>query len=189
MDDKKVVPKREPGTDGGKRKGGMKNKSHRRDQNKNVQVQPMKSKNVGKTEELDGFMYDVGSNSQAQLFTDTTREIAEYAGRNLKESQDIRRAIENLVEMTFTLPTRANIGDVSLNKAIFNKQLDNHFKRENSYRQNRATMSSVVFGQCTDAMRAKLEGDSRFEVIKDNSDVIELLKLIRDIAYDVEADR
>ena len=38
-------------------------------------------------------------------------------------------------------------------------------------------------------MRAKLEGDARFELIKDNLDVIELLKLIRDIAYDIEADR
>ena len=38
-------------------------------------------------------------------------------------------------------------------------------------------------------MQAKLEGDTRFKVIKDDSDVIELLKLIHDIAYDAEADR
>ena len=60
----------------------------------------------GKTEELDGFVYDVGSMSQAQLFADTTREIAEYAGRTLKEAQDIRMAIEDLEEITLNRPTK-----------------------------------------------------------------------------------
>ena len=40
-----------------------------------------------------------------------------------------------------------------------------------------------------DAMRAKLKGDSRFRNMKTNSDVIELLKLIREVAYNVKADR
>ena len=75
-------PKQETGTGGGERKCGKRGKGYQRDK---TQVQPTKSKNVGKTEDLNGFMYDVGRNSQAQLFTDTTREIAEYTGRTLKE--------------------------------------------------------------------------------------------------------
>lgn len=142
----------------------------------------------GKTEELDGFVYDVGSMSQAQIFVDTTREIAEYTGRTLKEAQDIRMAIEDLEEITLNRPTKNRTGDDEENTAIFKIELDSYFKRLNAYRQNKATMYSIVLGQCTDAMRAKLEGDKRFNNIKVKSDVIELLKLIRSIAYDVEAD-
>ena len=108
-------------------------------------MQPTKNKNVGKTEDLNGFMFDVGSNSQAQLFTNTTREIAEYAGQTLKELQDIKQAIENLNKTSFKLPVRINKGDMLINNVIFNRQFDNHFKQENSYRQNRATIYSVVF--------------------------------------------
>ena len=50
-------------------------------------------------------------------------------------------------------------------------------------------MHSVVLGQYTDAMHTKLEGDERFAAIKSRSDTINLLILIRKIAYDVESDR
>ena len=79
------------------------------------------SKNDGKTEDLNGFMYDVGSNTQDQMFTDTTREISEYADWTLKESQDIRRAIENLTKTYFKLTVKTNTGDMSINNTIFNR--------------------------------------------------------------------
>ena len=50
-------------------------------------------------------------------------------------------------------------------------------------------MYAIVFGQCTESMRAKIEGDPKFETIKDKSNVIALLKLIRDIAFDIESDK
>ena len=49
-------------------------------------------------------------------------------------------------------------------------------------------MCTVVLGQCTEAMLAKLEGNTHFKDIKKISDVIVLLKLIREIYFDVESD-
>ena len=43
----------------------------------------------GKTEELKGFIYDIGVENQADLFMKTTKEIAEYAGRHCKQGLDI----------------------------------------------------------------------------------------------------
>ena len=48
----------------------------------------------GKTKNLKGHVFDVGVTNQAQLFANTTKEIAEYTGRTTKESQDIQNGIE-----------------------------------------------------------------------------------------------
>ena len=53
----------------------------------------------GETEALSGHIYDVGTNNQADLFTETSKRLANYAGRTYKEPQDIRRAIENIEEI------------------------------------------------------------------------------------------
>ena len=48
-------------------------------------------------------------------------------------------------------------------------------------------MYSLVFGQYSNPMKAKIKGDARFENIKKDSDVIALLRLIRDILFDIKA--
>ena len=60
----------------------------------------------GKTNELEGFIYNVGVANQSHIFATTTKEVSKYAGHNLKESQDIRLAIEKVQDATFTLPTK-----------------------------------------------------------------------------------
>ena len=60
----------------------------------------------GKTDKLEGFIYDVGVANQAHLFATTTKEVSEYAERNLMESQDIRLAIEKVQHVIFTLLTK-----------------------------------------------------------------------------------
>ena len=124
------------------------NKYKRRGGNKRFYRRPNtnNSKTKGRTEELDGYIYDVGTNTQAQLFADTTREIAEYAGRTLKEAQDIRTAIEELEDTTLVKPTKETTGDPDEIAAIYKIELDAYYKRLNAYRQNKATMYSIVLG-------------------------------------------
>ena len=50
-------------------------------------------------------------------------------------------------------------------------------------------MYAVVFGQYSEAMRAKIEGKKRFGTIKQDSNVAALLCLMRDIAFDIKADK
>ena len=117
----------------------------------------------GKTENLAGFIYDVGVGNQADLFMKTTIELAEYAERNCKDSLDIRSAIESLTEVSIAIPQERNTGNTKIDEMLFSKDFDNFIKRETSYRQNKAMMYSIVIGQCSKAMKAKLEGDSSFE--------------------------
>ena len=116
----------------------------------------------GKTEELEGHIYDAGVSNQAYLFASTTKEVSEYAGRKLKESQDIRLAIEKVEDVTFTIPSKRPTGgglDTAAVEIIYKTELDGYIKRESIYRQNKASMYAVVFGQCSEPMRAKIEGN------------------------------
>lgn len=50
-------------------------------------------------------------------------------------------------------------------------------------------MLSVVIGQCTEAMKSRLESDNSYVTISKNSDIIKLLKLIRNSTYKYESQR
>ncbi len=59
----------------------------------------------GKCTELKGCIYDCTDSKQADVFTKTTKEIANYVGTNYKYGNDIKLAISTLKVPTFTEPT------------------------------------------------------------------------------------
>ena len=84
----------------------------------------------GETEALSGQIYDVGRNDQAELFTETTKKLAGYAGRTYKEPQDIRRAIEDVAEINIPMPVeRTAITDKKLRDKIYKKDIEVWAKR------------------------------------------------------------
>ena len=143
----------------------------------------------GKTPELKGHIYDIGVENQADLFARTTKEIAEYAGRHCKQSLDIRTAIETLAEVLIPVPADRGTSNTTFNSLMLGKDLDIYVKRVDVYNQNKAEMYSKVIGQCTDALRAKLEADKNYTTYNTNGDVVSLLNLIRTLAYDYESER
>eukprot|EP00957_Ditylum_brightwellii_P073352 5574450-Ditylum_brightwellii.AAC.1 len=50
-------------------------------------------------------------------------------------------------------------------------------------------MYAVAYGQCSEAMQAKMESNNGFEAAADALDVVLLLKLIKKIAYQYESQR
>ena len=65
-------------------------------------------------------------------------------------------------------------------KKIFRKsQIDKYRKRKATYQDNKGKKYSVVIGHCTDAMIAKLKGDSSFDLIGHNYDILGLLGMIK----------
>ena len=64
----------------------------------------------GRTSKLEAHIYDVGVQNQVDIFANTTKEIANYAGRHCKDLRDIRTAIERLQEATIPVPVARNVG-------------------------------------------------------------------------------
>ena len=120
----------------------------------------------GETESLHGHIYDVGVYNQTELFTETTKKMASYTGQTYKEPQDIQRAIEEVKDIDILMPTkRTNITITTLKAKLYKNDIEIWSKRESLYRQNKAAMYSVVLGQCTEAIKAKIEADTQYKSI------------------------
>jgi hypothetical protein len=77
-----------------------------------------------KCEELKGYIYNSAMSNQVDLYTKTTKEIAEYASQTCKYSADICRAIRDLQwlmidppdepgkEWCYTSSTGENVGEM-----------------------------------------------------------------------------
>ena len=72
-------------------------------------------------------------------------------------------------------------------KLILNKEVNAWVRREDIYRQNKSTMYSVTYGQCTEPLRTKLRGLADFEAEDKKADVVWLLNAIREASYEFEA--
>ena len=71
-------------------------------------------------------------------------------------------------------------------KIIRKIQIDKYRKRKATYQENKGKIYSVIIRQCTDAMIAKLKGDSNFDMIEHNYDMMGLLGMIKKVALKVE---
>ena len=143
----------------------------------------------GRIDDLKGRIYDVGYRQQEDAFVKTTKQIAGYAGRTCKQSTDIRAAIKKLQDVTITLEAKvptAEVPDEDDRKIIRKSQIDEYRKQKAAYQENKGKIYSVIIGQSTDAMIAKLKGDSNFDLIEHNSDMLGLLGMIKKLAFKVE---
>jgi len=77
------------------------------ERNKSNSFNPHRSKQnkfKGWIDALKGHIYDCTDSCQADLYTNTTREIASYVATALKDGNDVKSAIENLKVPVMVLP-------------------------------------------------------------------------------------
>jgi hypothetical protein len=143
----------------------------------------------GKCEELKGDIYDCSDPRQSDTFVKTTKEIAEYVGRTFKYGSDARLAVENLSMPVMTEPNDPADTASKTQVRIWGKKVDKYVKRETYLSENMKTMYSLVWGQCTDVMRQKVETISNFELISGNGDGLALLQAIKDLVYNFQCQK
>ena len=142
----------------------------------------------GRCTDLEGHIFDVGP-TQATQYMKTKNEITEYAGRTYGSTT--RRSMEELKDMASILivkPTEdpnAKGGEMELVKYRFRAYITEQVK----YEQDMKKLYSVVHGQCTDAMKRKIQTQSGYQTVSDTSDSIGLMKIIKKICYNYQAEQ
>jgi hypothetical protein len=111
----------------------------------------------GKCDSLIGFVYDCSDGKQSDRLNIVTKEIAEYVGRDYPYGGDIRWTIQNLELFKEEEPSELAASSSVLKKRMWKKRVDKFIKRENKLKDNCQMAYSLVIGQCTAYMRAKLE--------------------------------
>ena len=66
---------------------------------------------------------------------------------------------------------------------------DDYVKRKTVLVENIKTAYSLIWGQCSDVMRQKVEAYSGYPIISKHGDAIELLKVIKDVAYNYQVQK
>ena len=122
---------------------------------------------------------DVGK--QADGYTKTTKAIADYAGRvyghEMKQLILLGKEAE-LVEPVY--PSSGSEGD----KAIWSKRYDQYLRKKDRYDDHRAKVFTIIMGQCDKPMQNRVESMSAYEAAMSDNDVVALLRVIKDIAFD-----
>ena len=150
---------------------------------------PRAPKFEGKCPELKGYIYDAADSRQSDQFVKTTREIAEYVGRTYKYGGDIRLAVETLKPPSFRMPDDPPEVATKTALKIWEKDIDEYSRAKFKYAENVKTLFSLVWGQCTDVMRQKVEATKTFETINKACNGIGLLLSLKAIAFQFQGQK
>ena len=131
--------------------------------------------------ELKEHVYDIaGGGLQADWYTKTTKAIGQYVGRVY--GREMKTLVLQLSEAGPETPDYPKNGDEE-QKAIWSKEYDQYVKKRERYADYKGKVFTTIIGQCTKAMRNRVEAAENFETAEDDSDVIILLMIIKDLAF------
>ncbi len=150
---------------------------------------PRQSKFEGKCKELKGRVYDCSDARQSDLFTRTTKEVAEYVGRTYKYSGNIRLVVKNMALPTLLAPVDPLEGASQTEERIWEKNVDEFVRQGNYLSENVKTLYSLIWGQCTDIMRQKLEALEDFDRMLAEGDGLAILLAIRDMLSNFQSQK
>ena len=121
------------------------------------------------------------------MFIKTKKAIANYVGCTYQHSGDIRRAIETLTLPTIPMPT-APVADPMpvLLAAIFSEQVKEYVKQTSRLQENIKRLWALVWGQCSDTIRTRLQALESYDDMHTASNGLQLLIAIKDLMSNVQ---
>lgn len=135
----------------------------------------------GEHEDLKGYVYTYDEAARADQYDKTTKQIGQWVKKELQFSIDIYNSIKCLKEPDRDkwepeeLPEDATTGK----RAIFNEKIKEFMLRSRTYDNNRTKVYTIVYGQCSDAMRCKLEAQDDWDEIEEEHNLVKLVKSIK----------
>jgi hypothetical protein len=144
----------------------------------------------GRCDALKGFTFDCTDGQQTDQYAVNMKEISIYVGREYAHGGDIRWTVVD--ERRFKVPKPVDPTDEKptfTDKKIWKQSVVEYVRRNNKLTQNMETMYSLIFGQCTEYMLAKLKGLPEYNSFNDGVDMIKLLKAIEGLTYHFEGQR
>lgn len=121
---------------------------------------------------------------RADEYAQTTKAIAEHVGR--VHGHEMKQLVLKGEESKFKepeYPDAKTSGDIDRDRAIWSKQYDMYLKKDEKYKEQKAKVFSLIIGQCEKAVKNHVENDSGYEKAENENDVVALLQMIKNVAY------
>jgi hypothetical protein len=146
---------------------------------------------VGNTEDMNGHVFQCFNESaNPNQFEKTVEVLGEYAAKNFKHASDLELLFRNLSMPPVEQPTELN--EKTSTKAdikVYDKELDIYVVRKTKLKDNVKALYAVAWGQCSNAMKAKIKKSDKYEEGRNASNVSWLLKEIRGVTFGFENQR
>ena len=153
--------------------------------------------------ELNGHVFEIHyETTKTNKYTRTCEEIRKHVSRKYDYGGDIATVMEEDREINFdglkskypaprdgATVTKDDDGIDPTDKRIWERECDNFAKRRDYYRQHKIALFMIIWGQCSDAMQAKLKTIKFFDKIEKSRNCLGILREIKAISYDFESDR
>ena len=119
----------------------------------------------------------------------TTNEIADHVGQNYTNCADTSEVILTMEIPVFALPPPLAEGANNSEKRKWEKEIDGIIKHEDVLESNIKMLFSLVWGQFSDSVLVKMEAQTNFTMIAKTSDLLALLKLLKQDAYNFQSQK
>jgi hypothetical protein len=124
-----------------------------------------------------------GLKDHTESYNTSIKELAEYDTRIYTYGGYISRTVENEKIFPVPCPPYVETDAGAMVNHIWERCIDGYFKRDNKLPMNCETMYYLVLGQCSEYIRATLEGLINYEDTKRSFNVITLIKAIKGLSY------
>jgi hypothetical protein len=98
-------------------------------------------------------------------------------------SADAQTTVETLILPTFEYPDDPADNASLMDKRKWQKRVDSMVVKEDRFEEDLKKLFSLIWGQCTKYLCAKLEAKDGYEQMKTDYDTIELLRSIKDCVF------
>jgi Reverse transcriptase (RNA-dependent DNA polymerase) len=145
----------------------------------------------GNTKDMNGHVFQIhGERTDPQQFDKTLEALSEYAMKSLKYPGDLVPFFKDL-----NVPVIPPVADLppdvtsAFAKRTWENEADDWFSRTKLVKQHLKTLYSVAWGQCSEAMKTKLQTHDDFTSKDLLADCAWLLKEIKAITFQFEGQR
>jgi len=120
----------------------------------------------------------------------TVKILGEYIAKNLKFPGDLAPLTKHLTLPTIPRPQHLDPNEQDLlTIAIWKKNINSYCMQVDYLNSNLKTIFAVIYGQCSESMKAKLKSLDDFEEKDQDCDCVWVLKAIKGITYHFEGQR
>jgi hypothetical protein len=144
------------------------------------------SKFEGKCPELKKSVYDVVTGKDT--FVQTTREIAKYVGREFDDAGEFRMGMVEMALRPLEEPAPPADPNQVVEFELWKMARRTYEKQAEARHRNSSRVYALILGQCSQALRNRMEANEEWERINDESNVMDLLQLAHPGMYDPTTD-
>ena len=149
---------------------------------------------------MNGHVFQCHSESaDAKQFSVTLEKLQHYVFKNFKNPTDIGGIFKDFTIPAVPRPVKPTapsdttdlvaVADHEIDLSIFSEDVKEYVKRRNVLSENVKKLYSVIWGQCSMPMRAKLGAIADFAATEDDKNSADLLREVKGISYEYDGHR